>query len=61
MYVIPESTHIEQGDVFDGCPLPVLLDSVLLPGENEVVVPTARVVVLTQTCDLEHFQFHCFA
>jgi hypothetical protein len=47
MYATPADPGIEQGDVFDGCPLAVLADA---GGGVELV--KARVVVLTQTCDL---------
>lgn len=53
MYAVPTDATIEQGDVFDECPLPVLADAdagaVAVAG---LVVPKVTVVVLTQTCDL---------
>jgi hypothetical protein len=53
MYAVPTDDSIEQGDVFDECPLPVLADTsagaVAVAG---LVVPKVTVVVLTQTCDL---------
>lgn len=51
MYATPPDAQIEQGDILDVCPLPVLPD----PGRaavTELVIPTSRIVVLTQTCDL---------
>src|SRR5262249_50656053 len=47
-----EDRQLEQGDVVNGCPLPVLTDPTTPLVGGEVAIPTARVVVLTQTCDL---------
>ncbi len=51
MYATPADSQLEQGDVIDDCPLPVFVDPGA-PPTGPVTVPTARVVVLTQTCDL---------
>jgi hypothetical protein len=50
MYATPAGPQIEQGDVTDGCPLPVVPDAPAPDGQ--IAVPAGRVVVLTQTCDL---------
>jgi hypothetical protein len=53
MYTLPGRVGLEQGDVIDGCPVPLLPDSPddLLAGIGVSLTP-ARVVVLTQTCDI---------
>src|SRR3954469_18208019 len=48
----PAEEAIDQGDLIDDCPLPVIED--VIPGISEppVRVGFRRVIVLTQTCDL---------
>src|SRR5271157_3374314 len=44
---------IDQGDIVDQCPLTFLTEYDLnLPGQGEIECVPARVLVLTQTCDL---------
>lgn len=48
----PPDEAIDQGDLVDECPLPVVEDVVPGVAEPPVRVGFQRVVVLTQTCDL---------
>lgn len=46
---------IDQGDILDGCPILLLASPDLDSLDNpEIEVPLARVLVVTQTCDLAH-------
>ncbi|MBK7622555.1 MAG: hypothetical protein IPJ14_07800 [Kineosporiaceae bacterium] len=46
---------LEQGDIIQGCPVPSISEVAFpLPEELEVVVDDRRLIVLTQTCDLDN-------
>jgi hypothetical protein len=53
VYLQPGADPLAQGDVLDGCPIPMLPESVddVLAGKGVTLAP-ARVMVMTQTCDL---------
>jgi hypothetical protein len=57
VYLPPDAGPFAQGDVIDGCPVPLLPESAedVLAGVGVKLAP-ARVVVLTQTCDLVQFK-----
>jgi hypothetical protein len=54
LYRLPAATDaIDQGDIIDGCPVLLLASFDIKDLETpEIDVPLARVLVLTQTCDL---------
>ena len=52
MYSSPADSSIEQGDLIEDCPLPVLQEPDDPAAGAGLLLPSARVVVLTQTCDL---------
>ncbi len=52
MFIAAPDAQIEQGDLFTDCPIPILPEPTAAGVNGKVIVPTSRVVVLTQTCDL---------
>jgi hypothetical protein len=53
IYLTPATPQLEQGDLIDACPITALPESmtVAAPGMTAALI-AARVVVVTQTCDL---------
>lgn len=58
IYLLPHvSAPIDQGDIFDGCPiLQISRIDLEFPDAPEVACSVHRVVVLTQTCDLANLK-----
>lgn len=52
MYGTPTDPAIEQGDIIDGCPVAAPAEEPSGTSPPRAAVALARVVVLTQTCDL---------
>lgn len=52
MYGTPTGPAIEQGDIIDGCPVAAPAEEPSGASPPRAAVALARVVVLTQTCDL---------
>lgn len=54
IYRIPKLNElIDQGDLFDDCPIAVVTEfAVDRPDQGKVVLDLQQVIVLTQTCDL---------
>lgn len=52
MYGTPTGPALEQGDILDGCPLAAVVDDPPGGAPPNAATTRARVVILTQTCDL---------